>query len=790
MSRPGVVEHKVLFLCSYDPLYYTYKYQISGLENSLYEQGIEFDPFYMDRKNYSTEKDLEEVYHFFRERFKNNSKSYEAVILGDDDALLFALEHKKEFFENIPMVFFGVNDLELANKAEKDPYITGFYEMSYLNTTLMTAMKIFPDIRKIYGIHDESAAGKVDAELFREASLQYPDYTFTEIDTEELTKHEIIEIVRMLPDDSILIYMTCYKDINQNHSVFAVTRLLVNSANVPIFRNYAEGRDIGVLGGTYMDFYTQAFNAGKVIVDVLKNGKNISEFKLATDTPGITEYNYPLMQKYGISEKMLPENTVYFEKPVSIFEFYKNFLPLAISITISLVSFILSVSSALILEKEQVKALRASKEQLLLSKKRLSHIANYDELMGLRNRRSLLEHLEGYLNTEEIYSVIMIDIDGFKDINENYGHDVGDKILIDISESLKSYSEQNDMLLGRYGGDEFLMVFRGKKLDETSNLVRGIMHLFMNPFSTDNVNVLLSASIGISNSDGMTPPKQHIINAEIAMYEAKIRGKNMAFVYAEDMKNKLHEENKIKNAILEAFDNDGFYLVYQPKISAKTKKVCGYEALVRIRNSKYGPSAFIPVIEKSGWTTRLGRLITQQAISQLYEWKAMGKEIHPVSINYSSRQINDKKYCNYLRDLLRQYGADPSYLQIEITESLLLEDSSRTKELFDKLGQMKIKLLLDDFGTGYSSLAYLTYVPVEDVKLDKSLVDTYLCHGKEDFIRDVIKLVHDMGKTMTIEGVEHEWQYLKLAEYDADTIQGFYFSKPLDPDKAIDFRVD
>jgi EAL domain-containing protein (putative c-di-GMP-specific phosphodiesterase class I) len=299
----------------------------------------------------------------------------------------------------------------------------------------------------------------------------------------------------------------------------------------------------------------------------------------------------------------------------------------------------------------------------------------------------------------------------------------------------------------------------------------------------------MSASIGISNSDGETTPEQHVINAEIAMYEAKIRGKNMVFVYAEDMKNKLILESNIKSAFLKAFDSDGFYLMYQPKISASSKEVIGYEALVRLKDSPYGPGVFIPVIEKSGWTIKLGRLITKLVVEQLHAWQEEGKTIHPVSLNFSSRQIHDLGYCNYLKKLLLQYKVDPKYVQIEITESLLLEESSRTSDLFKSFQTMNIKLLLDDFGTGYSSLAYLTYVPVDDVKLDKSLVDTYLTDGKEDFIRDVISLVHDIGKTITIEGVEHEWQYLKLAEFNADTIQGYFFSKPLNADEAIDFKV-
>ncbi|SFG20213.1 bifunctional diguanylate cyclase/phosphodiesterase [Oribacterium sp. WCC10] len=790
IERPKMVDHKVLFLSSYDPLYFTYRDQIRGLEEVLFSNGIEFDATFMDAKYYHTEEDIRDFYEFFKKRYFKKINNYEAVLVGDDDALTFVLDHQEEFFKGLPIVFFGINNLELANHAQKQPDITGFYEVDYFHKTLMSAMKALPDRKILVSIHDETTTGMEDMQHFYSFADKYTDYTFRDINTSTCSKEELINQLKALSSNTILFYMNCYDDRNDvRHSMHETTCMIVNNTDVPVFRNYSGGRDYGVLGGTYMDFTAQTRSAAEIIVEVLNNGSDISSYKLSFDTPPITEYSYPILKKYGIKENLLPEDTRYVNKPVSVFELYRRMLPLAVLMTVALISCIAALAATLIKEKAQIKALIASKAEILDSQKKIIYQAKYDDLLGLYNRRTIVDYLNDNLSLDDKYSVVMVDIDGFKDINENYGHDTGDKILQKISEEIKQYAYKAHMSIGRYGGDEFLLLLKGHWLDEKDMIVKGLASLFDKPFCTETVNVVMSASIGISNSDGVTAPDQHVINAEIAMYEAKVRGKNMVFIYADDMKNKLTEESKIKAAFLEAFETDGFYIKYQPKVNAKTKELAGYEALVRLKYSDYGPGAFIPVVEKSGWTTRLGRLITRLVIAQQASWRNSGKKIYPVSINFSSRQINDTGYCDYLQSLLNHYDIPSEYIQIEITESLLVEESPRTEELFKRFAIMGIKLLLDDFGTGYSSLAYLTYVPVDDVKLDKSLVDTFLIEGKEDFIKDVILLVHDMGKIISIEGVEHEWQYNKLVELNADIIQGYYFSKPLDPDEAIDFKV-
>ena len=201
------------------------------------------------------------------------------------------------------------------------------------------------------------------------------------------------------------------------------------------------------------------------------------------------------------------------------------------------------------------------------------------------------------------------------------------------------------------------------------------------------------------------------------------------------------------------------------------------------------PGQFIPVAERSGWIWKIGRITTELVIKQLAAWRDEGKTLKPVSVNFSSNQLNDHGYVDFVEDLLKKYDIPPQYLEIEITEGLFLEKSVLADDIFRRFKNLGIRLLMDDFGTGYSSLGYLTYIPVDVIKLDKTLVDTYLVEGKDSFIRNIIHLMHDLDKDMIIEGVEEDKQFNRLREFGADTIQGYYFSKPIPADEAIDFKV-
>ncbi len=789
VTEPARVTHRVLFICSYNPIYFTYEAQSNGLKEGLYPRGIEYDVVYMDTKNYGAEEEIEDFHDFLKERLKKD-RGYEAILLGDDDALLFALKYQDELFKGYPMVFFGINDIELAKEAAKNPMMTGFYEKDYLNECIDMAIETMPERKTLVALHDSSAAGRADEESFYSYEEKYPDYTFEDINAALITEKELIDKLKALSDDTVLFYMTCYSDsLGNTYSMLDTTNTVVNFAKVPILRNYSGGRDRGVLGGTYMDFQVQCRDAALIIYDVLENGTDIGMYPLDTDTPSKTSFNYRLIKKYKINEKLLPVGTEFIEKPVNIVEYYSDIIPVAIVIITGLLMFIIASNMAVEQQKTATMLAKKSRDDLEKSQKKLIYQAEHDDLLDLLNRKSIVSTLNVRLKPTDMYSILMVDLDGFKTINENYGHSISDDILIYLAGELKKMESNYHWLVGRYGGDEFIIMVPGMSLNEKSEEVQDLLEFFRRSMTFENEVIQLSASIGISNSDGISSPEQHIINAEIAMYEAKEHGKDTACVFTDSMQLRMKEENRIKALILEAFDNESFYMVYQPKIETATKKVIGFEALVRMKNFDKSPSVFIPIIEKNGLVARLGRVTTKLVVKQLAKWRDEGKELLPVSINYSSKQINDVSYVDYLRNLLLDYGIPPKYIQIEMTESLFIEKNNMTMRLFNKFKNMSVKILLDDFGTGYSSLGYLTYVPIDEIKLDKSLVDAFLIEGKENFIRDMILLVHDLNKTIIIEGVEQKWQYEKLLQFEADSIQGYYFSNPLEADEAISFEV-
>lgn len=787
VKRPLEVYHRVLFISSNDPLYFTYDAQIRGLERSLYPNGIEYDVAYM-YSNGRGDASVDMFYNFMKKRL-SNPKKYEAILIGDDLALEFAVKYHEELFPKTPIIFFGVNDYELALKASLNPMMSGFYENDYLEETINLAMRLFPERKTLIGLHDQSAAGKVDINTFWTLRDKYKNYSFIDLDASLLSQTDLIFLLAELPKDSILFYMNCYSDKNQNvYSMLSRTGTVVRSASVPIFRNYVGGEGMGVLGGIHMDVEEQCVQAGEMLREVLARGTR-PEIPLVDYTECRTSFDYTLMKDFGLDFSILPKDTIFYNKPESFLSHYGKIFPSVIMLFITLVVLMFYSKCGKMISMTYIAELKKSQKVLMDSQEQLSYQAEYDEILDVLNRRTITAWLRDTMTEKSIYSVVIIDIDDFKMLNENYGHSLADSILQYIVALLKGMVEEGGWKIARFGGDELLLVIPDEILTMECQIVRQIFAAIRAPIPLGDETLAITASMGASCSDGITPPEQHVINAETAMYEAKKRGKNGIVVYDDEMKEKALEEIRIKEKLQQAFDNDGFFMLYQPQIDAHTKEVSGYEALVRMKEPGIYPGQFIPVAERSGWIWRIGRITTELVIKQLAAWRDQGKTLHPVSVNFSSNQLNDHGYVDFVEDLLKRYNIPPQFLEIEITEGLFLEKSVLADDIFRRFKDLGIRLLMDDFGTGYSSLGYLTYIPVDVIKLDKSLVDTYLVEGKDSFIRNIIHLMHDLDKNMIIEGVEEEKQYLRLKEFGADTIQGYFFSKPIPANEAIDFKV-
>ena len=784
---PAEANHRVLFLCSYDPLYFTYEAQRKGLEKVLYPRGIEYDVIFMNSREWNTGSDMA-FYRTFLESHLSGKKHYDGIFAGDDAALKFVLEYQDVFFKDLPIVFFGINDLELAEKGAKNPFITGYFEYSYFVDTLNLARKIFPERNRIVALRDKTNTGIVEENIFKEQKDNYPDCIFVNIDTSSLSHAELSERLEMFGNDAVIFYMTCFSDKNGLISMATRTNILAKHAKVPIFRSYIGAEGEGVFGGVALDFEKHCELAAKTMADVL-SGADISTIPLNKDSPARISFDYMLAKKYGVDFSLIPKNAVFFNKPESFLEHYGSLIPPISLLALSFLFFLGALQASAENLQLSNKELTISHDNLAKSQAELLYKTEHDEVLDIYNRRTSLELIAKNFSQSDVYSVVVLDIDGFKELNENYGHQVADSVLQYLVAEFKEMEKKRGWFLARFGGDEFLIVIRNEHLSVSEGSVKEIFDIVRTPVPLGDESISITVSMGISNSDGITKPVQHVINAEVAMYEAKDRGKNGAFIYGEEMKERMREEGRIKDKLLEAFDNNGFYMLYQPQINAETKEVSGYEALVRMKTPGIFPGQFIPVAERSGWIWRIGRITTELVIKQLSEWKAQGKTLHPVSVNFSSNQLNDYGYIGFVEDLLKKYDVEPSLLEIEITEGLFLEKSVLADQIFKRFKEKGIRLLMDDFGTGYSSLGYLTYIPVDVIKLDKSLVDTYLVEGKDSFIRNIINLMHDLGKEMIIEGVEHSWQFNRLREFGADVIQGYYFSKPISAEEAIDFAV-
>ncbi|MGI6590410.1 MAG: putative bifunctional diguanylate cyclase/phosphodiesterase [Eggerthellaceae bacterium] len=449
---------------------------------------------------------------------------------------------------------------------------------------------------------------------------------------------------------------------------------------------------------------------------------------------------------------------------------------------------ILLITLLILVGAHRVSNNRIEKE-LASADQNLLDLAERDDLTLLYNHSTAITMLDS-LKPEDDYTLMMLDVDHFKDINDTYGHDFGDRVLQEIARKLSDYLAPFDAAIARYGGDEFSILVRGCRPILTEALLVGMRDAIHEPIHIGVDSNAPTVCIGVTYSEPDTPPREALVHADIALHEAKKLGCANCMVFSKEMQSRVNQENDIKRNIREAIQNDGFYMVYQPRVNAGTLQVTGYEALVRMKGSSISPEAFIPIAEENVWLRRIGRITTEQVVRQIGEWQAEGKRVEPVSINFSSVQVSDVGYFDFLIDLLNRYDVSPNLVEIEITERMMFGFTQETIDLLNRFKTLGIRLLMDDFGTGYSSLSYLTNLPLDGLKIDKSFL-----HGNiesEDhrkMMADIIQLSHDLGMEATIEGVETRKQYDYVKSIDADTIQGFYFSKPLPPGKAIDFEA-
>jgi diguanylate cyclase (GGDEF)-like protein len=431
--------------------------------------------------------------------------------------------------------------------------------------------------------------------------------------------------------------------------------------------------------------------------------------------------------------------------------------------------------------RAQYDEIQSYTEKLESLRGELEHIAYHDSLTNLPNRRKFAKKLEEDINENKYGAVMLLDLDNFKGINDTLGHLYGDKVLKKVAEELE-YIKDEKMFVSRFGGDEFFILIEGEKdIAIIENYAKQIMNIFKNKLIIEGQTTYLSCSMGITlyPFDSYKVSKL-LINADMAMYKVKNIGKNNYMFFNEEMTEKLQEKIKVESILREAVKKDGLKLLYQPQVCTFTGRIIGFEALLRLKDRHISPSQFIPVAEETGIIVEIGRWVTKEAINQISRWKKKYLDIKPIAINFSAKQLNDLNYIEFLENTLKEADVEAKYIDIEITESIFLEKKKENTAFINRLKSLGVKIALDDFGTGYSSLSYLTFLPVDKIKLDKSLNDKFLELENIKVMDSLISLANSLNLEVVAEGIEDVVQYKRLKTAGCNYIQGYLFSKPLE----------
>ncbi len=432
------------------------------------------------------------------------------------------------------------------------------------------------------------------------------------------------------------------------------------------------------------------------------------------------------------------------------------------------------------------------------AEEQLLHDAFHDALTGLPNRAWFIEQLHVALNrtkrhSDRLFAVLFLDLDRFKVINDSIGHMCGDQLLIAIARRLQACLRPED-IVARLGGDEFTILLSDlKDAGEAVVVAERIQKQVSRAFNLSGYETFTTGSIGIALSDsGYDQPEDLLRDADTAMYQAKALGKAQHVIFNAGMHTRALHALRLEIDLRRAIDRQEFFLQYQPIVSLTTGTLSGFEALVRWRHPQHGvvpPVDFISVAEETGLIVPIGQWVLREACSQMKRWQSLLSPALPLSINVnlSGKQFAHPGLTDQIIQTLQMTGLDPRALKVEITESVVMENVEATAGMLERLRALGVELSIDDFGTGYSSLSYLHRLPIDTLKIDRSFVSRIgENNDNKEVVRTIVMLAHILGKGVVAEGVETKEQLQHLRELKCDSAQGYLFSKPVDPDDALE----
>ena len=422
------------------------------------------------------------------------------------------------------------------------------------------------------------------------------------------------------------------------------------------------------------------------------------------------------------------------------------------------------------------------------SDQHFAFLSHYDKLTGLANRELFRDRLHQAMSRAEragkLVALLFLDLDRFKSVNDTLGHLAGDELLVEVAARLKTCVRKSDTI-ARLGGDEFTVILEGLDAPVDAEIVcRKIIKSLEAPLLLRNHEIYVTTSIGVTFFPTDDNDLNGLLrNADAAMYRAKEEGRNKFHLFTADLSARAVKRLGIESALRHAVERQEFHLCYQPKVSVHTGEILGAEALLRWENPQHGlvsPVDFIPVAEETGLIVQIGEWVLRRACADIRKWHAAGFDHVSVAVNLSARQFRHGELTDIVRRALKDSGIAPRQLELEITESLLMDDTEASQIALNELKALGTSIYLDDFGTGYSSLAYLKKFPIDGLKIDRSFIrDLPGDPDDEAITQAILALSQALRLNVVAEGVENEAQLDFLRRQGCEVVQGFLFSRPL-----------
>lgn len=517
---------RILFISSYSYAWDTVQIQIDGIKKGI-RQGTTVDYEFMDTKRFSSEEDLQHFYEDLKYRLEH-LEPYDAVILGDDAALVFALDHRDELFSDIPLIFEGINNEELAVEVSKDPLITGVLEKLSFQKNIEFARTLYPDATRVVEILDDSITGQAEREQFYKNQQFYPDLEFEEINTSSLTSEELKDAIAAVDTDSILIYVVMTEDASgRQYTNSQSIQLISRYAKVPAFRMVSGGIGEGLLGGNIVSMERSGEIAAEIAMQII-DGRPASEFDVMVDSPNVYCIDEAVMKKFSLDLSLIPKGAEIINHEESFWEHNRAALIPAVIIILLLLG-IIAVAVF-----DNLNHRRLSKD-LGIAKIKLENVCYHDLLTGLPNRICLKKDLKDIADSENACALMMMDIDNFKYINDTYGHNIGDEALRQIGQRLQGITS-NSLTAYRFAGDEFIIIAKAADDPSFHTEAKNCIDIFQEAFDLQGISCRIGGSIGVSlypqdtdNIDELTA------YADLAMYKVKKDSKN-AYCFYQDIK--------------------------------------------------------------------------------------------------------------------------------------------------------------------------------------------------------------------------------------------------------------